>query len=418
MFLLISLVSIVSAQGMIRDNQQTTVYFGNLTNLYQLNDTNIPSPSNLDFLQFKTTDNKWHSYSFLLSDFWDFDYGDLINEPTIPTNNNQLTNGNGYYNSTDFSISNYALLSTLNNGTYANNWVKSGSNIYYNLGSVGIGTNNPDQLLHVQANASVISDPFLLVEDTGTTNGKEIFQLESAAASSGMRFKTTGGATTNFWDWKLGSGGEMRFDSTDGTSKFTIEKTALQYGLYLDSTGVGIGTTSPSYPLQVNGNSGGISIYASGNISATGFITRTSLFDKSKSVWDYIKDVDYYKKVDGKVDHAKYYGFVSNITTTDLSRPVNESYEEEVCNYTIENVTIEKCSWIEDIFTNCTEVIEEQSVKECYNETKIRVTYPYKKQEAGVNLDDEINLLRQAIYELKQQNDLLKSRVEVLENAK
>jgi hypothetical protein len=32
-----------------------------------------------------------------------------------------------------------------------------------------------------------------------------------------------------------------------------------------------------------------------------------------------------------------------------------------------------------------------------------------------VNLEDEINLLRQAIYELKMENQLLKERLDVLE---
>ncbi|NJM14894.1 MAG: hypothetical protein HC896_05500, partial [Bacteroidales bacterium] len=55
---------------------------------------------------------------------WDFDYGDLINQPTIPTNNNQLTNGAGYItNEVDGSttnelqtISKTGLTVTLSNG--------------------------------------------------------------------------------------------------------------------------------------------------------------------------------------------------------------------------------------------------------------------------------------------------------------
>ena len=64
MFLFLFSFAFVSSQGMIRDDSRITFFSGNLTNLYQLNDTNIPSPSNLDLLQFKTINNKWNSYSF------------------------------------------------------------------------------------------------------------------------------------------------------------------------------------------------------------------------------------------------------------------------------------------------------------------------------------------------------------------
>ena len=131
-----------------------------------------------------------------------------------------------------------------------------------------------------------------------------------------------------------------------------------------------------------------------------------------------MKDADYYKDKDNKIDHSKYYGFVSNITSTDYSKPENQSYEEEVCIKVEVNNTVEKCSWIEDLFTNCTDVIETTFEDQCNNETRFRIVYPYIKIEDGVNLESEINLLRQAVYELKQQNDLLISRIEVLENAK
>jgi len=174
------------------------------------------------------------------------------------------------------------------------------------------------------------------------------------------------------------------------------------------SGNVGIGTTSPSYPLEINGQNSGISLYTSHNISATGFITRTQLYDKSKNVWDYLKDADYYKNEDNKVDHSKYYGFVSNITSTDYSKPIIENYTEEVCDQIEVNKTIQECSWISELIFNCEEIIETTTEIQCNNITKQRTTYPYVKVEDGVNLESEINLLRQAIFELKQELEALK----------
>jgi len=744
MFLFLFSFAFVSSQGMIRDDSRITFFSGNLTNLYQLNDTNIPSPSNLDLLQFKTINNKWNSYSFSLGDFWNYDYNDLINNPTIPTNNNELINGEGYYSLADFNINNYALLNTLNNGTYNYDWNSTGliinwsnaidltnylinntregwnitidnlkvkdyttfendmhysihddgSNIHldfdevggnnyvgiettggffqlyanpnpsndyllatitevqgedtelnfyeggtghnrfwnsgslrvggskgslcselttdvdcdtpgtgsdlvvqddgwfggklfssdwsnisitesqindfqtYRLlsnntffGNVGIGTDSPNSELDVAGSVNITPSAsaaltvgrisgnpnikanseeggFLIMDSDGTGTGKvglnwyssddvvlaqgggnvgigtiepdytlEIFDTNARLYLNGsnaqsyinriatttrgeQRFGTTGsmkwnvglsdsdlvgdgseffigeisgGISPAFW---IESGGNVGIGTTSPNEKLHVINPGLNTKLMVDRTStsngarvsfatagvskmeigltgddtdsfkirnadgtdyltiletngnVGIGTTSPSYPLEINGDNSGISLYTSGNISATGFITRTSLYDKSKSVWDYLKDSDDYKDKDGKIDHKKYYGYVSNITSTDYSQPINESYEEELCEQILVNVTVEKCTLIEDLFTNCTNVIEQKSETQCHNETKTKITYPYTKEEEGVNLESEINLLRQAIYELKQQNNLLISRIEVLENVK
>jgi len=110
-FLFLFSVTFVSSQGMIRDESVTTFLTGNLTELSQLNDTNINSPLNLQLLQFKSSDNKWNPYSFNLGDYWNYNYNDLINSPTSLsyftddlgnrgyTNNLNFTNGAGYITS-------------------------------------------------------------------------------------------------------------------------------------------------------------------------------------------------------------------------------------------------------------------------------------------------------------------------------
>jgi len=167
--------------------------------------------------------------------------------------------------------------------------------------------------------------------------------------------------------------------------------TAPSNGLLIEGN-IGIGATSPTYPLEIGKNVSGISIYTTGNISATGYITRTSKWDKSKDVWNYIKDSDYYLK-EGKIDHKKYYGYAGSFNVTDYSRPVKEEYQEKKC----EEISVgDKTS---------------EPIVECINVTKIREIYPYTIQEEGVLLDKEIDLLRQGVYELKQENDLLKTEL-------
>jgi hypothetical protein len=141
-----------------------------------------------------------------------------------------------------------------------------------------------------------------------------------------------------------------------------------------DGGNIGLKTSTPTYPLTINDNVSDISIYAQAQISATGFITRTSVYDKSKgSVFDFIKDTNDYKIKDkdgkDKIDHSKFYGYVQNITTTDYSRPVEN--------------------------------------KSCLDDECVKISYPYTKTEEGVSLDEEINVLRQAVYELNERVKIL-----------
>jgi len=138
-------------------------------------------------------------------------------------------------------------------------------------------------------------------------------------------------------------------------------------------------------------NTSGIAWF-SNNVSATGYITRTSTYDKTKgNALDKIKDSDDLKDENGKIKHKEFYGYVT-YNVTDFNRPVNESYEEEVCS------TDEKTK--EEV---------------CENETRIRIIYPYKKEEEGVDLVQEIELLRQSLVEQKLINLDLISRIEKLE---
>ena len=145
--------------------------------------------------------------------------------------------------------------------------------------------------------------------------------------------------------------------------------------------GVGKGDIHFNY-----GTSGTDIAWFSGNISAIDYFTRTSVFDKSKNLWDYIKDADYYKNLN-EIDHSKFYGF-STYETADYSKPINEEYD---CSYFKEDEKTQNLVFIEKVCN--------------------RTIYPYNKTEEVVSLNKEIDVLRQGVYELKVENDLLKSEL-------
>ena len=119
------------------------------------------------------------------------------------------------------------------------------------------------------------------------------------------------------------------------------------------------------------------------NVSAEGFLTRTSVFDKSKgSALDFILDADDYKKAKKpkEINHRKFYGYTT-YPVTDFSKPETEFYVETL--------------------SDGTEV------------TMNRTIYPHKKIEEAVNLNKEIDVLRQAVFELNERVKYLESVCEI-----
>jgi len=166
--------------------------------------------------------------------------------------------------------------------------------------------------------------------------------------------------------------------------------------LYLKTGYVGINTTNPTNPLDVQAMIGAsnISIYAKGNVSATGFITRTSVYDKTKGkALDKIKDANDYKQPDGTLNHSAFYGFVDGIITNDYTRPTTTFTPTQKC---------------ETILTlNATDGTT-YGVPSCKTYQIPTTTYA-TKTEQGVDLGKEIDFLRQALFEIKQCTALSKS---------
>ena len=140
---------------------------------------------------------------------------------------------------------NASRLDTLEAGGTGGQWAESGDDIYYpfaaGVGNVGIGSVSPLVRLTIESGHESDAIPTL-----GTVGGG--FYLSNANELYGLMAGVTNGGSA----W-------LQSQRTDGA--------ATAYNLLLNPSGgnVGVGTTIPTVPLQVEGNSsGGIIISRSG----------------------------------------------------------------------------------------------------------------------------------------------------------
>jgi len=185
---------------------------------------------------------------------------------------------------------------------------------------------------------------------------------------------------------KTGGAGDMLRVDIDGDFDFingnlTTTGTGTFGGLKIGSNS---SITSNANLVFITNATGGTGLaWFSNNVSARGYIQRTSVYDKSKGdALSYIKDASDYLTAEGKIDHTKFYGFTT-YDVTDYSKPIKEI--KEVC---VNQTILDKES--KDFG---------KQIEVCNNiET---TTYPYTTIEEGVELGKEIDVLRQAVYEMK-----------------
>ena len=241
---------------------------------------------------------------------------------------------------------------------------------------------------------------------------------QAGYTTKGNNYSTYIGSSANYairdgnYQIVIGAGVKTKDDNRNGS--LNIGNVLYGTGLHQSTTvssnpttsgKIGIKNMDPIEELDVNGdsvfredtntygtiygNGTPISIWADGNISAAGYITRTETYDKTYGkALSQIKDADEYK-TQGKTDDTKY-GYSK------------ATYKRKIQTGTWwKRETVKECETIE-IIQDKEDPTKETRIEDCkdkdiYIETPIYATI----EETGVNLEKEIALLKQAIYELK-----------------
>jgi hypothetical protein len=142
--------------------------------------------------------------------------------------------------------------------------------------------------------------------------------------------------------------------------------------------------------LRINPKAVGTGVvYVDGNVSATGFITRSIVADVNdgKSALSDLDNIESWLKPDGKgkkeIDYNSHYAGVS-YQVTDFSKPVIVKKDVNECDAEAKNCKIKK--------------VEE-------------TTYPYTKTEQGLNLETRVAEMEKMIWELNEKNEALELKL-------
>jgi hypothetical protein len=237
--------------------------------------------------------------------------------------------------------------------------------VILNNGYIGIGTITPTSLLMIQG--STASVPLLNLYST--TGGADVFTLSTNYANGNN-------ISINPYIKGVNNGG---FEIRNSTANlFTISPTG----------NIGIKTTSPGYPLHVNGSASGITAYFENNVSAEDYLYHSPFTESTKE--DALDSILKIEGASGKINH-------STIPSDALSYQEKPIYEIGVNEEGIEDLN------------NKTQIGVEQEPQ-----TSVGVLLSYlilsTQKLFDLNEDQEeiINNLENEVITLKGENEIIK----------
>jgi hypothetical protein len=221
-------------------------------------------------------------------------------------------------------------------------------------GNVGTSTGIKISASYVHAGVNLTTGQGLYIDTVENSSTGKITNHYS------IRGRSTLEATNNYFI--LSDDGQSVFNENgENRSDFRVESDTQANMLFVDSetNTVGIGSTAGTYPLTVGFNASGISIYSEGNISATGYITRTSDWDKNKDSQEYYFENK--RLTNGKINHTAYGVNVLNIKDKKLIGYSNKTFEDTESSIIFENITREV---YEDYYENVTTEVTETRIND------------------------------------------------------